>query len=157
MPLVLKHALIYLKANKQQKMINSLITKTIIICIILAAMAAVIVPVVGFSDSANAQGLTLPTEQTPEEFQQACVDEESCIKQNPILQWVNFFINLFSVVIIIGSAIMIAVAGVQYTTSRDNPQAVQTAKQKIWNVLIGLLAFFFLYAFVQWLIPGGVF
>jgi hypothetical protein len=52
---------------------------------------------------------------------------------------------------------MIAVAGVQYTTSRDNPQAVQAAKQKIWNVLIGLLAFFFLYAFVQWIIPGGVF
>jgi hypothetical protein len=138
-------------------MINSLFTKTINICIILASLLVFVVPVVAYTDIANAQGLTLPSEQTPEEFQQACVDEESCVKQNPILQWINFFINLFSVVIIIGSAIMIAVAGVQYTTSRDNPQAVQAAKQKIWNVLIGLLAFFFLYAFVQWIIPGGVF
>jgi len=138
-------------------MINSLFTKTISLCIILAAVSVFIVPVVSFGGSVNAQGLTLPTEQTPEEFQQACVDEESCVKQNPILQWINFFINLFSVVIIIGSAIMIAVAGIQYTTSRDNPQSVQAAKQKIWNVLIGLIAFFFLYAFVQWIIPGGVF
>jgi hypothetical protein len=64
---------------------------------------------------------------------------------------------VLSVIILAGSAVMAAIAGIQYTTSRDNPQAVQAAKQKIYNIFLGLGVYFFLYAFVQWLIPGGVF
>lgn len=79
------------------------------------------------------------------------------LNNNPIIVWINFFVNLLTVVIVAGSALMIAIAGIQYTTSRDNSQAVQSAKGKIWNVALGLLAYLFLYAFVQWLIPGGVF
>lgn len=79
------------------------------------------------------------------------------LKDNPIIDWIEFFVNLLTVVILTGSVIMIAVAGVQYTSSRDNAQSVQAAKQRIFNVLLGLVAYFFLYGFVQWLIPGGVF
>jgi hypothetical protein len=79
------------------------------------------------------------------------------LKDNPIIDWIEFFINLLTVVIISGAAVMIAVAGVQYTSARDNSQSVQAAKDKIFNVLLGLLAYMFLYGFVQWLIPGGVF
>ena len=112
---------------------------------------------VAFGETIYAQGLAIPSEQTPEQFNQNCTDETTCTQNNPIVQWINFFINLFSVVILVGASIMIAVAGIQYSSARDNPQGVQAAKQKIWNVLIGLLAFFFFYAFMQWLIPGGVF
>ena len=77
------------------------------------------------------------------------------INGNPIILWIQFFVNLLSVVIVVGSAVMIAFAGVQYTSSRDNAQGVQDAKKKIFNVVLGLLAYAFLYAFVQWLIPGG--
>ena len=77
------------------------------------------------------------------------------LANNPIMLWIQFFVNLLSVVIVVGSAVMIAFAGVQYTSSRDNAQGVQDAKKKIFNVVLGLLAYAFLYAFVQWLIPGG--
>lgn len=71
--------------------------------------------------------------------------------------WLKTFINLFSAVIGVGAVIMIIFAGIQYSAARDNPQAIQAAKQKIYNVLIGLGAFIFLWAFMQWLIPGGAF
>lgn len=80
-----------------------------------------------------------------------------CLKNNPIVLWISFFINLLASVIGIGAIIMVIVAGLQYSAARDNPQAIQAAKQKMTNVLIGLAAFIFMYAFLQWLIPGGVF
>lgn len=80
-----------------------------------------------------------------------------CVKSNPIMAWLTFFINVISAVIGVGAIIMVIFAGIQYSAARDNPQAIQAAKQKLINVLIGLAAFVFMYAFLQWLIPGGVF
>ena len=57
----------------------------------------------------------------------------------------------------VGAVLMVIWAGIQYTTARDNAQAVAEAKQKIINVVIGIAAFIFLYAFLNWLVPGGVF
>jgi hypothetical protein len=79
------------------------------------------------------------------------------IEQNPIIEWINFFINVFTVIVLAGSVLVIAAAGIQYTAARDNAQGVQAAKQKITNVILGLLAYFFFFGFIQWLIPGGVF
>jgi hypothetical protein len=97
-----------------------------------------------------AQGLKPPSPTTGE-------TTASDIKDNPIVKWIEFFINVLSVTILAGASVMIAWAGIQYMSARDNAQAVQAAKEKIWNVIFGLLAYFFLYAFIQWLIPGGVF
>lgn len=97
-----------------------------------------------------AQGLKQPS---PTNGQTTASD----IKDNPIIKWIEFFINVLSVTILAGGSVMIAWAGIQYMTARDNAQNVQAAKEKIWNVVFGLVAYFFLYAFIQWLIPGGVF
>lgn len=78
-----------------------------------------------------------------------------CLKNNPITQWIVFFINLLGAIIVIGASAMLVFAGVEYITAADSPDRVKKAKQKITNVIIGILAFFFLYAFLQWLIPGG--
>ena len=115
----------------------------------LLMVLAVTVPV-------NAQGLRTPKEiKSAEDYK--CDGAKDCIDSNPITQWIQFFINLLSVVILAGGSVMIAWAGIQYMSARDNAQAVQDAKNKIWNVVYGLLAYFFLYAFLQWLVPGGVF
>lgn len=89
-----------------------------------------------------------------------CKSEESlntCSKNNPIVVWLSFFINMLAAIVGIGAIIMVIVAGLQYSAARDNPQGIQAAKQKLTNVLIGIAAFVFMYAFLQWLIPGGVF
>lgn len=82
---------------------------------------------------------------------------EACLTNNPIVKWLNVIINVVAGVVGIGAVVMIIFAGVQYSTARDNAQVVQSAKEKIINVVIGLIAFGLLYTFLQWLVPGGVF
>lgn len=70
-----------------------------------------------------------------------------------INQIVNFLAAAVGIVVV-GSIIY---GGIQYIMAGDNPQAVGAAKERITNSLIALIAFGFSYAFVQWLVPGGVF
>jgi hypothetical protein len=78
-------------------------------------------------------------------------------KNNPIVKDLNQAVNFLSAavgVVVVGTIIL---GGIQYTMAGDNPQALGAAKQRIINGLIALLAFLFMYAFLQWLVPGGVF
>ena len=78
------------------------------------------------------------------------------INGNPIILWIQFFINWISVFIVIGSVIAIAAAGVQYSAAAGDSGKIAEAKKRITNVLMALLAYFFLFAFIQWLVPGGI-
>jgi hypothetical protein len=82
---------------------------------------------------------------------------DDCVQKNPIVKWLNYLINIIAGVVGVGAVLMLIWGGIQYITARDNAQGVADAKQKIINVVIGLAAFIFLYAFLNWLIPGGVF
>jgi hypothetical protein len=84
------------------------------------------------------------------------LSSKDCLKYNPMIQWIRFFINLISALVGVIVVIMVTLAGIQYSAAADNPQGVQAAKKRIENVLIGLVAYIFLYAFLQWLIPGGL-
>lgn len=96
-----------------------------------------------------AQGLTPPPATTGQ--------YTGSLDANPIILWINFAVNWLSVIIILGGIIMLAVAGMQYSAARDNSQGIQDAKKKIGTIAVSLLAYFFLYSFFQWLVPGGVF
>jgi hypothetical protein len=61
----------------------------------------------------------------------------------------------YGVAIVIIAAIMLG--GVQYALAGDSAEAVAKAKKRITSALVALVAFIFLDAFVQWLVPGGVF
>ncbi len=83
----------------------------------------------------------------------ACL--ESTKSTSSVMNVIVIGINFLAGAVGLVAVIMLIVAGIQYTASAGNPQAVQAAKTKITNVLIGLLCFFLLYSFMQWLIPGG--
>lgn len=74
-----------------------------------------------------------------------------------IISDIQLVINVLSIGVGVVVTIMIVLGGLQYMTSRDNPQAVQAAKTRITNAVIGLVAFVFVYSFLQWLVPGGIF
>jgi len=80
-----------------------------------------------------------------------------CLEANPIRVWVVYLINFLSAGVGVIVTIMIIVGGIQYASAGGNPQAVQAAKKKIANSIIALIAYFFLFAFLQWLVPGGLF
>jgi hypothetical protein len=81
-----------------------------------------------------------------------CEEGTNCIRD-----LVQKLVNAASIGVGVIVTIMIIIAGFQYITSRDNPQQVQAAKTKIVNAVIALVAYIFIFGFLQWIIPGGIF
>jgi hypothetical protein len=71
--------------------------------------------------------------------------------------YINPAINLLTACFGIIAVISIIAAGIQYASSTGDPQKVSKAKQRITNTIIAIVCYFFLYAFLQFLIPGGIF
>ncbi|MDB5170380.1 MAG: hypothetical protein JWO35_74 [Candidatus Saccharibacteria bacterium] len=94
-----------------------------------------------------------------------CVDQAAdpnaiCNKANGcdlVAKYVQPAINLFSVSFGLIAVISLIVAGIQYSASTGDPQAVSKAKDRIIKTIFAIVAYFFLYALLQFLIPGGVF
>lgn len=82
---------------------------------------------------------------------------EKCLKNNPIIERLLQAINFISVGVGVIVTAMIIIGGIQYSSAGGNPQKVQAAKNRIVNAIIALVAYFFLFAFLQWLVPGGIF
>lgn len=80
------------------------------------------------------------------------IDKTNC----GIIGYLVTLINVLSAVVGIVIVIMITVGGIQYSTARDNPQAVAAAKGRITNAVMALFFFLFTYAFLQYIVPGGV-
>jgi len=71
-------------------------------------------------------------------------------------KYINPFVVLFSVLVGVLAAISIVVAGIQYAMSADDPGKVTQAKTRILNTVIGLIAYIFLFAFLNYIVPGGI-
>src|SRR5688572_22744124 len=54
------------------------------------------------------------------------------------------------------AVISIIMAGIQYAGSADDPGTVSKAKTRVFNTLIGIVAYIFLLAFLNYLVPGGI-
>jgi hypothetical protein len=81
-------------------------------------------------------------------------DKNACA--NGIYDLLNQAIAFLSAGIGIVVVIMIIVGGIQYSSAGGDPQKVAQAKSKITNALLALVAYIFLYAILDWLIPGGL-
>ncbi|HSX46175.1 MAG TPA: pilin, partial [Candidatus Saccharimonadia bacterium] len=74
-----------------------------------------------------------------------------------IAKYVNPTINLLAAVFGTIAVLSIIIGGINFSTSEGDPQKAGRAKQRITNTVIALVAFIFFYAFLQFLIPGGLF
>lgn len=83
----------------------------------------------------------------------ACFDP----KTNPIVKDLNTIVEFLAGLVGVVAVAMIIAGGVQFSASRNNPEAVKAAKSRITNALIALVVFMIMWGFLQWLIPGGVF
>lgn len=82
---------------------------------------------------------------------------QNCLKDNKFIKDVNNIVNFLAAAVGVVVIIVIILGGIQYTMAGDNASAVSEARKRITNGLIALVAFIFMYTFLQWLIPGGVF
>jgi hypothetical protein len=87
-----------------------------------------------------------------------CLSQNVLIpKNNRIVQDLNDIVKVLSGLVGIAVVGTIIVGGMQYTAAGDKPEALQKAKQRITNGLIALGVFLLTFAFLQWLVPGGIF
>lgn len=84
-------------------------------------------------------------------------DRQQCLQANPIVKDLNTIVGFLSGLVGVVVVGVIILGGIQYSMAGDKAEAVSAAKKRITNGLIALIAFLFIFAFLQWLIPGGIF
>lgn len=82
-----------------------------------------------------------------------CANIKNC---DIMSQYINPFINFLAALVGVAVTISIIIGGIQYGSSTGDPQKVAAAKARIRNALIALLTFSFLYALLNFLVPGGL-
>lgn len=82
---------------------------------------------------------------------------QTCLKENVIVKDLNVFINVLAGLVGVVAVIMIITGGVQYSLARNNPQTIAAARGRIANALLAVVALMFIWAFLNYLIPGGIF
>ncbi|MBR3414789.1 hypothetical protein IKG73_02095 [Candidatus Saccharibacteria bacterium] len=78
-----------------------------------------------------------------------CVDSE-----NGIMFILNIVYTVLTFGVGIAGTIGIVIAGIQYSTARDNEQQMAKAKMRIIQIVIGMAIWFFLFVFLRFLLPG---
>jgi hypothetical protein len=90
----------------------------------------------------------------------ACADaDQNCSNDSCdfIGKYINPAIDLLSLTFGVIAVISIITGGIQYTASAGDPQKASMAKSRITNTIIAIFAYLFLYAFLEFLVPGGIF
>lgn len=73
-----------------------------------------------------------------------------------ITKYINPLINFLAALVGIAVVISIIIGGIQYGSSAGDPQKVSAAKNRIRNAIVALVTFMFLYALLNFLMPGGL-
>lgn len=82
---------------------------------------------------------------------------DACVTNNPLVKMVTQLINFTSVLVGIIVVAVIILGGIEYASAGGNPNKVASAKHRITNAILAFVMYIFFFAFLQWLIPGGVF
>jgi len=77
---------------------------------------------------------------------------EKCLVESYIDPLVKLLSGLVAVFVVLS----IVIAGIQYSSAADDSSKVSAAKDRIQKAIIALLAYIFLLAFVQYVLPGGL-
>lgn len=102
--------------------------------------------------------LPLPVSASSGEQVDVCGDLGSPADCNNFVdKYLNPLVVVLTALVGIAAVLSIIIAGIQYSSSADDPGTVTKAKQRIFNTILGLVAYVFLLAFLNYLIPGGVF
>lgn len=134
-----------------------------IIVLLTLSVSILLIPKIVYADSKNGTTNTQNSPKITIEEREKLVNchndakPDECLKINPLVGYTLILINFLAAGVGVIVTIMIIIGGIQYASAGPNPQAIQMAKKKITNAIIALVAFFFLYAFLQYLIPGGIF
>jgi hypothetical protein len=121
------------------------------------------------SDSGNEGDINCPSGQVPVKSEgqtvaRTCCPESVAYKLGAdrpksclFTKYINPLITLLSAVVGVVVVIGVIYGAIQVSSSAGDPQKSAQGKEHIRNALFGLLAYILLYAFLQFIIPGGRF
>lgn len=129
--------------------------------------AGSLVSAINCADGTVTNAATCPT-PTPSNNGIANVGKNDCQGENvraggtgedrcAILDLLLVVINAMSAIVGVVIVAVIVAAGIRYSAAGDDPNAVSDAKKRIRDALIALFMYIFMFAFLQWVVPGGVF
>ena len=72
-----------------------------------------------------------------------------------VFKILNLILDILSGAIAIAAVVGITVAGIQYMTSREHEEQATKAKRRIFEIVIGLVAYALLYVALSFVMPGG--
>ena len=83
--------------------------------------------------------------------------DEGKVEKSGIWLLLLFVISVLTFGIGLVAVAMVAYAAFLYTTAQDNSNQTKQAIEMIRNVVIGIAGYALMWAFLQYLIPGGIF
>jgi hypothetical protein len=67
----------------------------------------------------------------------------------------NTVVDILSIGVGILAIISITVVGIKYLTAKGNIDQAERAKHRMFQIVVGIIAYILIYASIQWLLPGG--
>ena len=87
---------------------------------------------------------------------QANAVETAILPDTDIAGLLNIVLVVLTTGVGIAATVAFVAAGIMYSTAAGNAAQVQKAKTMIFNTVIGIIAYVFMWTILEWLIPGGV-
>ena len=96
------------------------------------------------------------------QLQQGCVStailgENGCScddgKGSDIMRILNLIVSIMTIGVGILGVLGITVVGIQYLTAGGNEEQTRKAKRRLFEIVIGLVAYVLIYALLSWLVP----
>ena len=75
---------------------------------------------------------------------------------NPIYTYLRAIIRFVAAGVGLGLVLLVVIAGIRWTLSQGNPQAIAAALKLLVSAVVGLIAFVLLFAILNYLIPGNL-
>lgn len=72
------------------------------------------------------------------------------------IETIDQILNFMALLVLPICGIILIVAGIQYSTARNEPKVLADARLRIYKVVLAIILFVGLWSFLKWLIPGGV-
>lgn len=152
--------------TKTYKLIMLVGAITGLLSLALPAVTAAASPLTGSFASFSTEAQCGPDETHPREFN-GDVDIRSCCPKsagNPptsvqcfFAKYINPTVNLLAIGFGIIVTASVVAGGIQIGSSAGDSGKFAKGRSRIINSLLALGGFVFLYAFLQWVIPGGIF
>ena len=63
-------------------------------------------------------------------------------------------VRIFTIAVGVLAAIGITITGIQYLTAGSNEEQTRKAKRRLFEIILGIVAFVLIYSILSWLLPG---